>query len=229
MPISCVPKGLQLLRGQLGIRWPVFRPLLGLARDVLLRALLLHPLERDDPAYRKPEVVNTFRLHSYIRETLPRDQAQEQCNTDTIKVLRSWVDERIKRDSSMDARDDAVIRILDELIAGLQPSTFAPTAGSTGTTTASAGPSRLPPTPSSGRCGHKEVHQGRGPAHHGRELLALRPLDDPAERHQQVGSLGAVLPRGEDQPLPDREGSHRRSRAARGLDSSASVGIHPSQ
>ena len=53
--------------------------------------------------------INTFRLHTYINQTLPRDQAQEQCNTDTIDVLKSWVQERIKRDDTMNARDDAAV------------------------------------------------------------------------------------------------------------------------
>ncbi len=42
--------------------------------------------------------INTFRLHTYIRETLPRDQAQEQCQDETLAVLRSWVTSRTVRD-----------------------------------------------------------------------------------------------------------------------------------
>lgn len=66
---------------------------------------------------------NTFRLHSYIRETLPRDQAQEQCNTDTIRVLQSWVEERIRRDTALDNRDTISIAALSEWIAGKKADT----------------------------------------------------------------------------------------------------------
>lgn len=65
---------------------------------------------------------NTFALHQYIRETLPRDQAQEQCNAATIKVLTQWLEIRKQRDSAMDVRDDAAITVLDRLISGGQPS-----------------------------------------------------------------------------------------------------------
>ena len=61
---------------------------------------------------------NTFRLNAYIRETAPRDAAQEACNTETITVLRSWVEARRNRDGAMSARDDATIAVLDRVIAG---------------------------------------------------------------------------------------------------------------
>jgi hypothetical protein len=59
---------------------------------------------------------NTFRLNSYIHETLPRDTAQEACNTATIKVLKSWIQSRIERDSAMDARDDAAVAALEGIL-----------------------------------------------------------------------------------------------------------------
>ena len=56
---------------------------------------------------------NTLRLNNYIRETLPRDLQQEQCNTDTIKVLTQWLEIRKIRDKSMDIRDEAGIDAID--------------------------------------------------------------------------------------------------------------------
>jgi hypothetical protein len=64
---------------------------------------------------------NTIRLNNYIKETLPRDQAQEQCNTKTIEVLKSWIEARVSRDSAMDARDDAAVVVLDQELNGLVP------------------------------------------------------------------------------------------------------------
>ena len=64
---------------------------------------------------------NTFRLNNYIRETLPRDTAQEQCNAETLAVLKKWVFAREERDDAMDARDAAAIGVLDHLIAGDRP------------------------------------------------------------------------------------------------------------
>ena len=58
------------------------------------------------------------RLNTYIAETLPRDKAQEQCNTKTIEVLKSWIDSRIARDGAMDARDDAAVIVLSQQLAG---------------------------------------------------------------------------------------------------------------
>jgi hypothetical protein len=60
---------------------------------------------------------NTFRLNAYIRSTLPRDAAQEQCQDDTLTVLSQWIQQRIKRDTSMNSRDEAVITILDKMLA----------------------------------------------------------------------------------------------------------------
>jgi hypothetical protein len=64
---------------------------------------------------------NTFRLNSYIRETVPRDQAQEECQSQTLDVLRGWVAGRYKRDVTVDARDDATIVVLDKVAAGQTP------------------------------------------------------------------------------------------------------------
>jgi hypothetical protein len=61
---------------------------------------------------------NMIRINRYISQTLPRDQQQEQCNADTLAVLKRWVVAREARDNAMDARDDAAIGILDYLIAG---------------------------------------------------------------------------------------------------------------
>jgi hypothetical protein len=61
---------------------------------------------------------NTIRLNNYIRETVPRDVAQERCNTATIEVLKTWVTARSNRDDAMDARDDAAIVVLEKAIAG---------------------------------------------------------------------------------------------------------------
>lgn len=64
---------------------------------------------------------NTFRLNAYIRETVPRDVAQERCNTETIAVLKSWVATRVQRDDAMNARDDAAVAVLDHEIVGELP------------------------------------------------------------------------------------------------------------
>ena len=61
---------------------------------------------------------NMIRLNRYVAQTLPRDQQQEQCNADTLAVLKRWVIAREARDNAMDVRDDAAIGILDRLIAG---------------------------------------------------------------------------------------------------------------
>lgn len=65
---------------------------------------------------------NTYELREYIRETLPRDQRQEQCNTETLTVLKSWLQVRKQRDAAMDSRDEASIMVLDRLVSGGQPS-----------------------------------------------------------------------------------------------------------
>jgi len=65
--------------------------------------------------------LNTLRLNNYIRETLPRDRAQEECNARTIEVLKSWIAGRIERDSAMDVRDDAAVAVLDQELNGLVP------------------------------------------------------------------------------------------------------------
>jgi len=59
---------------------------------------------------------NTFRLNNYIRETVPRDTAQEACNTATIKVLKEWVQARTQRDAAMDVRDDAAVAALEGIL-----------------------------------------------------------------------------------------------------------------
>lgn len=64
---------------------------------------------------------SSIRLNSYIKQTLPRDQAQEQCNTETIAVLKSWVNSRMERDNAMDARDDAAVAALNDMLTGQQP------------------------------------------------------------------------------------------------------------
>ena len=66
--------------------------------------------------------VNTIRLNNYIAETMPRDVAQEQCNVATLEVLKSWTLGRIRRDNAMNSRDDAMIVVLDRVIAGEEPS-----------------------------------------------------------------------------------------------------------
>lgn len=60
---------------------------------------------------------NTFRLNNYIAETLPRDVAQERCNTATIDVLKSWLVARGHRDAAMDTRDDAAVATLEDILA----------------------------------------------------------------------------------------------------------------
>jgi hypothetical protein len=64
---------------------------------------------------------NTFRLNAYIRETLPRDLRQEQCNTETIDVMKKWVQARADRDDAADSRDEAAVAILDVVLAGGEP------------------------------------------------------------------------------------------------------------
>jgi hypothetical protein len=64
---------------------------------------------------------NTIRLNNYIKATVPQDVAQTQCNTETIKVLQSWIEARIERDAAMDARDDAAVAVLEPKIFGQEP------------------------------------------------------------------------------------------------------------
>jgi len=59
---------------------------------------------------------NTIRLNNYIAETVPRDTAQEACNTATIKVLKEWVQARSRRDAAMDTRDDAAVAALEGIL-----------------------------------------------------------------------------------------------------------------
>lgn len=66
-------------------------------------------------------VVMVYVVH-YIAVTQPRDAAQERCNTQTIATLKSWLLIRQKRDAAMDTRDHAVVTVLNELVAGRQPS-----------------------------------------------------------------------------------------------------------
>lgn len=58
------------------------------------------------------------RFTNYVQETLPRDRSQERCNSDTLTVLKNWVDARQRRDHSIDTRDDALIVVLNRVIAG---------------------------------------------------------------------------------------------------------------
>ena len=60
---------------------------------------------------------NTIRFNKYVKETLPRDVAQEQCNTATINVLKSWIEARSARDGAMDMRDDAAVTALEGFLA----------------------------------------------------------------------------------------------------------------
>jgi hypothetical protein len=64
---------------------------------------------------------NTIRFNRYVSETLPRDHAQEQCNTETIETLKTWIKSRIDRDAAMDARDIAAQSVLDTLSTGQTP------------------------------------------------------------------------------------------------------------
>lgn len=59
-------------------------------------------------------VASTIRLNVYIRDTAPRDAAQEQCDAETLDMIRDWVDVRGKRDLVERMRDDAVAKFLDE-------------------------------------------------------------------------------------------------------------------
>lgn len=61
---------------------------------------------------------NTVRLNTYIRETVPRDAAQEECNAKQIEVMQSWLQARANRDGAMNARDDATITVLDQIANG---------------------------------------------------------------------------------------------------------------
>ena len=64
---------------------------------------------------------NTIRLNNYIRQTLPRDAAQEQCNAETIAVMKTWLEARASRDAAMNARDDAAVVVLDAKMNGQDP------------------------------------------------------------------------------------------------------------
>lgn len=57
---------------------------------------------------------NTWQLQSYVKETLPRDAAQEQCITDTVAVLKQWLVARGRTDQINNDRDDALIAAIDE-------------------------------------------------------------------------------------------------------------------
>lgn len=62
-----------------------------------------------------------IRFNNYVKATLPRDQAQEQCNTETIATLKEWAIARAKRDESAMARDDVAVSILNHMLVGEQP------------------------------------------------------------------------------------------------------------
>lgn len=64
---------------------------------------------------------NTIRFNRYVSETLPRDVAQEQCNTETIQVLKSWIEARASRDNAMDLRDDAAVAALEGYLTSGAP------------------------------------------------------------------------------------------------------------
>lgn len=61
------------------------------------------------------------KFNHYVDVTLPRDQAQDKCNAQTIKVLEAWVQDQIARDRSVEMRDEANLAVLDRLIAAQQP------------------------------------------------------------------------------------------------------------
>jgi hypothetical protein len=64
---------------------------------------------------------NMIRLNSYISETLPRDEHQEQCQNQTLSVLAGWVVERKARDETQDAKDIASIAVINKWAAGAVP------------------------------------------------------------------------------------------------------------
>lgn len=64
--------------------------------------------------------VNTFRLNTYIKHTLPRDQAQEKCMADTVAVMKRWVQARNDYDAAVDFRDEATMLVMIDVLAGQQ-------------------------------------------------------------------------------------------------------------
>lgn len=63
-------------------------------------------------------IVVTSRFNEYVRQTLPRDAAQEQCDATTIDVLRIWARARISNEGAEQRRDDLHIGVLETLIRG---------------------------------------------------------------------------------------------------------------
>lgn len=66
-------------------------------------------------------VGSTVRLNMYIREATPRDSAQEQCDTQTLEMIKSWMDVRSRRDVVERGRDDAVAKFLNETAETNEP------------------------------------------------------------------------------------------------------------
>lgn len=61
-------------------------------------------------------VGNTFRLNTYIRETLPRDSRQDLCDSKTVLLLEQWVQAREARDAALDRKDAASLNVLEHLV-----------------------------------------------------------------------------------------------------------------
>lgn len=66
-------------------------------------------------------VASNIRLNMYIRDTAPRDSAQEVCDRQTLEMVKGWVDIRTKRDVAERGRDDAVAKFLNETAETNEP------------------------------------------------------------------------------------------------------------
>jgi hypothetical protein len=63
-------------------------------------------------------IILEVRFNRYVNTTLPRDQAQERCNTETVRTMKTWVQNRLARDNAMTTRDDIAIRVMTDFANG---------------------------------------------------------------------------------------------------------------
>lgn len=62
--------------------------------------------------------INIWRLNDYVRETVIRDTAQEQCARDTLDTLQIWVITREELNEKSLAQNDAMSRIVINIHEG---------------------------------------------------------------------------------------------------------------
>lgn len=63
-------------------------------------------------------VANAFQFNRYVRATVVRDNAQEECQRETLIALRGWAQARVATETAYSARDDALADVVATIEEG---------------------------------------------------------------------------------------------------------------